>query len=220
MGLKPEFVEQIAERRATLRAMLAILFPKPRPVVWEIGCGHGHFLTRYATVFAQKFCVGVDLRRARIDRGWRKAGHARLANCNFVLAEAREFLLALPPGVTFEEIWVLFPDPWPKKRHHKNRLLQPDFFEAIAGRSEPGARLYFRTDYGTYFRQVEAFLPSLHTWRTAPLGEGWPLEHETVFQARAASFHSLVAIRTSHPARPIEIFAPGLPPPISPTSPA
>lgn len=217
MGLKPEFVEQITRRRAALRAGLAALFPKPCTVIWEIGCGHGHFLARYAADFPEKFCVGVDLRRARIAKSQRKAGRARLVNCHFVLAEAREFLLALPPGVTFEEIWVLFPDPWPKKRHHKNRLLQPEFFEAAADRAETGARLYFRTDYGEYFREVEAFLPSLQTWRLVPPGD-WPLEHETVFQARAASYHSLVAIRTSHPARPVETVAPRLPPPTSPTS--
>jgi tRNA (guanine-N7-)-methyltransferase len=212
-----EFVEQIAGRRAALRAELAALFPQPQLVIWEIGCGHGHFLARYAVDFPEKFCVGVDLRRERIDKGRRKADRARLGNCRFVQAEAREFLHALPAKVTFEEIWVLFPDPWPKKRHHKNRLLQPEFFEAVAGRAGEGARLYFRTDFGEYFREVEAFLPALMTWQPAS-SIAWPLEHETVFQARAASYHSLIAVRTSHPARPVEIVAPGLPPPTNPTS--
>jgi tRNA (guanine-N7-)-methyltransferase len=214
---KPEFVELITGRRTALRAELAALVPKPCTVVWEIGCGHGHFLARYAAEFPQKICVGVDLRRVRVDRGRRKAERAGLANCHFLLAEAREFLLALPPGVTFKEIWVLFPDPWPKKRHHKNRLLLPDFFEVAAGRTGEGARLYFRTDFEEYFRAVESLLPALKTWRQGPSGD-WPLEHETVFQARATSYHSLVAIRTSHPARPVETVAPGLPPPANPTS--
>jgi tRNA (guanine-N7-)-methyltransferase len=217
VDFKPEFVEQIAGRRAALRAELAALFPQPQTVIWEIGCGHGHFLARYAVDFPEKFCVGVDLSRERIDKGRRKADRARLGNCRFVRAEAREFLHALPAKVTFEEIWVLFPDPWPKKRHHKNRLLRPEFFEAVAGRVGEGARLYFRTDFGEYFREVEAFLPALMTWQAAP-SITWPLEHETVFQARAASYHSLVAVRTSHPARSIEIVAPGLPPPTNPTS--
>jgi len=219
VGFKPEFVELIAGRRAALRAELAGALTPAAAVVWEIGCGHGHFLARYAAEFPAKTCLGVDLSSSRIERALRKSQRAALANCRFIRAEAREFLHALPPGVTFEEIWVLFPDPWPKKRHHKNRVLQPEFFEAIAGRARPGARLYFRTDHAGYFGAVAAALPALPTWRPDPAA-GWPLEHETVFQARADSYHSLVAVRTSHPARPIETVAPGLPPPKGPKSPA
>jgi tRNA (guanine-N7-)-methyltransferase len=165
---------------------------------------------RYATEFPEKFCVGVDLRNERIDQGRRKVERAGLSNCHFVCAEAREFLQALPPGVTFGEIWVLFPDPWPKKRHHKNRLLRSDFLEDVAGRVGEGTRLYFRTDYGEYFREVADFIPTLQTWRLDPAAN-WPLEHTTVFQARVASYYSLAAVRTSHPARPGETVAPGLP---------
>lgn len=219
MDFKPGFVEQIAQRRAALRAELAALFPPPRRIVWEIGSGHGHFLARYAAGFPEKLCVGVDLRNERLGKSRRKAERARLPSCHFVRAEAREFLHALPAGVTFEEIWALFPDPWPKKRHHKNRLLQPDFFEAVAGRAGEGTRWYFRTDHEEYFREVAGFIPGLKTWRLEPAAT-WPLEHATVFQARAASYHSLVVVRTSHPARPVATVAPGLPPPGGPTSPA
>ena len=120
-----EFIELIARRRADLRAELGAILPQPRPIVLEIGCGHGHFLARYAADFTAKTCVGVDLSSDRIARAKRKSGRARLPNCHFVRADARDFLSALPAGVTFGEIWLLFPDPWPKKRHHKNRLLQP-----------------------------------------------------------------------------------------------
>jgi len=217
VGFNPEFVEQIAERRAALRAGLAALLPRPGPIVWEIGCGHGHFLARYAAEFPQQNCFGVDVSSQRIGRGLRKSGRANLPNCHFIWGEAREFLHALPAGVTFTEIWVLFPDPWPKKRHQKNRVLQPGFFEAIAGRAGEGTRLYFRTDHGEYFQEVAGFIPTLQTWRLDPAGR-WPFEPETVFQARASTYHSLVAVRTSHPARLVETVAPGLPPPAGPTS--
>ncbi len=215
MDFKPEFVEQITERRAALHAELGTLLPRPIAIVWEVGCGHGHFLARYATEFPRKNCFGVDLSSERIGRARRKSERARLPNCHFLRAEAREFLHALPAGVTFEEIWVLFPDPWPKKRHHKNRVLQPEFFDAIAGRAREGTSLYFRTDHDEYYHEVVAFLAALQTWRLAPAAD-WPLEHETVFQARADNYHSLVAVRTSHPARPVKTVAPGLPPPAVP----
>ncbi len=219
MVFRPEFLALIAGRRAALRKELDVVLPVARPIVWEIGCGHGHFLARYAAENPGRLCFGVDISGPRIERARRKVARARLPNCHFLQAEAREFLNALPPGVSLEETWVLFPDPWPKKRHHKNRVLQPAFFEALAGRSPSGARLYFRTDHAEYHAAVTEIVRQLSTWRLDP-DAPWPLEHETVFQALADRFYSLVAVRTSHPATPIETIAPGLPPPATPTSPA
>ena len=71
----------------------------------------------------------------------------------------------------------------------------------------------------TQLESFAAFLQELKTWRADP-AVPWALEHETVFQARAPSYHSLVLVRTSHPARPISVVAPWLPAPAEPTSPA
>ncbi len=217
MGPKPEFIEHVTQRRAVLRTKLAALIPPTASLVLELGSGHGHFLTRYAEAFPQTLCLGVDLISDRIRRARRKAERARLTNCNFIQAEARELIDALPDAVAFTEVWVLFPDPWPKKRHHKNRLLQPGFFETLARRAGEGARLYFRTDHGEYFRTVAAGLPQMPTWRIDPAAL-WPLEPETVFQARAPSYLSLVAVRTSHPAKPAEATVPGPSAPAAPRS--
>jgi len=217
MTFKPEFLQRVSERRAALSAEVTTLLPVARRIVWEVGCGHGHFLARYASEFPEKSCFGVDICSARIERGQKKATRANLPNCHFVRAEAREFLHALPAEIAIDELWVLFPDPWPKKRHHKNRILQPAFFEAIAGRVGEGAKLYFRTDAVAYFDEVAGFIPGLKTWQLAPADTVWPMEHETVFQARAETYHSLIAVRTSHPATPIETVGPGLPPRAVPT---
>lgn len=219
MVYQPEFLATIAQRRAHLRVEVSALLPSPQPIVWEIGCGHGHFLVRYAELFPAKFCVGVDLILDRLERSDRKRDRAQLDNCHFIRAEAREFLLSLSAGITFEEIWVLFPDPWPKARHNKNRLLKTEFFEAIAGRAGEGARFYFRTDHLEYFAEVESIVANLKTWRRDPAAP-WLLEQETVFQARAPEYYSLVLVRTSDPARKVELVAPGLPPPTTPTLPA
>lgn len=215
MTYKPEFLARITERRAALRAELAELLPANRAITWEIGSGHGHFLVQYAQAFPEKFCVGVDIIRDRLNRSGKKRDRAKLTNCHFVQAEAREFFDALPAGVTLQEVWVLFPDPWPKKRHHKNRIMQADFLESLAGRAGEGTRLYFRTDHAEYFSAVAALVPALQTWQLDP-ATPWPLEQETVFQARAPAYQSLVAVRTSHPARPAETAAPRPPPPVGP----
>lgn len=215
VAYQPEFLARIAERRAALRTELAALLPVGQPFVWEIGSGHGHFLVQYAQAFPAKYCVGVDIIRDRLNRSGRKRERAGLTNCHFVQAEAREFFDALPAGATLAEIWVLFPDPWPKKRHHKNRILQAEFLEALAGRVGEGARLYFRTDHPEYFQSVAALIPALPTWRLDPAAP-WPLEPATVFQSRAPAYQSLVAVRTSHPARPAETTAPRPPPRVGP----
>jgi len=191
---KPEFLAHITARRAALRTELAAILPEPTAIVLEIGSGHGHFLVKYASEHTQKLCLGVDLIGERIVRARKKATRAKLTNCHFIRAEARELIEALPAGVTFAEVWVLFPDPWPKKRHHKNRILQPAFFDFLAERTGQGARLYFRTDHAEYFQWVVARMPEVKTWQIDPAA-AWALEHETVFQARAPSYQSLVATR-------------------------
>lgn len=215
MPYQPEFLARITERRAALRAELAALLPEKQAIVWEIGSGHGHFLVQYAQSFPAKYCVGVDIIRDRLNRSGKKRDRARLTNCHFVQAEAREFFDALPAGISLQEIWVLFPDPWPKKRHHKNRILQTEFLETLASRAGEDTRLYFRTDHAEYFQAVTLLFPELKTWRLDPAAE-WPLEQETVFQARAPAYQSLIAVRTSHPARPIETAALRPPPPVGP----
>lgn len=217
MPFNPGFVEEIARRRTALREELAPHFAAPRSIVWEVGCGHGHFLAAYAAQHPEEPCFGVDICRERIARAQRKSARARLGNCHFVHCEAREFVRALPPEVTFAEIWVLFPDPWPKKRHHKNRIIQADFLEAVAARAGQGARFFFRTDHADYFATASAVFAASKTWALAPRAP-WPLELATVFQARAPSHQSLVAVRTAHPATQVETVAPGLPLPAGPKS--
>lgn len=202
-----------------LRAELVQHLGAPGKITWEVGCGHGHFLVAQATAHPDRFFIGVDISSERITRARRKSERARLANCVFIQCEAREFLRELPRAFTLEEIWVLFPDPWPKKRHHKNRLMQSGFLEAVAGRAGQGARLYYRTDHAEYFAATIGQFAAAQIW-SIDSGGSWPSELATVFQARAPSYQSLVAVRTSHPATPTETVAPGLPPPTSPTSPA
>src|SRR5580704_12280201 len=85
-----------AERRQALAETCAELLKGRAEFVWEIGCGHGHFLTAYARAHAHRLCIGVDLTQDRIARAGRKRDRAGLANLHFLQAEARDFLAALP----------------------------------------------------------------------------------------------------------------------------
>jgi tRNA (guanine-N7-)-methyltransferase len=189
-----EHLERLRERREALRAVCARLLAASPGFVLEIGCGHGHFLTAFAARHPDRRCVGIDLSADRIERAERKRARAGLPNLHFLRAEARDFLAALPDEARPSAIYVLFPDPWPKRRHHKYRLLEPGFLGELARRSGRGARLYFRTDHEPYFAAVAAALAAGPDWRPLPAAP-WPFELPTIFQQKAERYHSLAAER-------------------------
>ena len=193
------YFADVAGRQAELQRTLAAQFPSPGELVWEVGCGHGHFLTAYAAQWPERACVGVDILRDRIARAERKRVRARLERLRFLQADANEFLAALPAHVTLKEIFVLFPDPWPKRRHHKNRIMQQAFLAAVAARAGQGARLFFRTDHAEYFASaLHALNDPRSGWRVST-DVAWPLDLPTVFQQKAPVYYSVVATRLESP---------------------
>jgi tRNA (guanine-N7-)-methyltransferase len=191
--VRPEYAGVLVERRESLRASLQAIFADPaRPrFVFEVGCGHGHFLAAYAAAHPEKTCIGVDIASDRIERAVRKRDRAKLMNLHFIRADAGLFIEALPIHARIGEVFILFPDPWPKSRHHKHRVLQPTFIDAIANHAAPACRLYFRTDHPPYFAQAKAVVSASSRWQH--LDEAWPFEYETVFQSRAEQHESFVA---------------------------
>lgn len=193
-------MKQREERVAELRAKLLETLPADvaagtRGLTLEIGCGHGHFLAAYAQAFPQEFCVGLDLISKRIERAERKRERSGAGNLAFFKAEATEFMTALPERCRLGKIFLLFPDPWPKKRHHKNRLTRPEMLSALAERAPAGTRLHFRTDHAEFFEWSRETVAAHPAW-TLPPDAPWPFEHETYFQSILPdAYRSLVAER-------------------------
>ena len=197
--LSPDYLAVLDERRRVLQDQLSrILFPGGT-FVWEVGSGHGHFLAAYAAAHPECLCIGVDIASERIERALRKRERARLGNLHFIRADARFFLQSLPPGTLISDLFVLFPDPWPKSRHHKHRLLQPGFLMAAADAARPDCRLHFRTDFRPYFDEACSAIRASLQWELMPAATPWPFEFSTVFQNRAAQHDSFIARR-----RPID----------------
>jgi tRNA (guanine-N7-)-methyltransferase len=189
-----QYRELLDARRETLRLVVEPLVRGRGPLTLEIGCGHGHLLAAYAAAHPERFCVGVDIMAERIRRAQHKRDRARLPNLEFVRADALDLLGALPAGTRVERTLVLFPDPWPKRRHWKNRILRPEFLDALAIRCEPGALLAFRTDHAPYFADAAVVADAHPAWQLVPEAP-WPFEHETVFQSRASGYQSWIARR-------------------------
>ena len=136
------------------RLDLSRLFPRFQPVEVELGSGDGSFLVDYAARHPQINLIGVErfLGRARkIDRKGRRAG---LANLRCVRLEAAYFLEYLLPQNSLEAIHVYFPDPWPKRRHHKNRLINEHFVQIARLALRPGGVVWLRTDDANYFAEM------------------------------------------------------------------
>jgi tRNA (guanine-N7-)-methyltransferase len=165
-------------------------------ITFELGCGHGHWLAAYAAAHPTEFCVGIDLITHRVERSVRKQTLGKLANVTFLKAEATEFLDALPATVTLGKIFILYPDPWPKKKHHKNRFINPENLARLAAHADPGARLHFRTDDADYHAWTREHLAAHPAWRLVD-DVPWPFERTTFFEERMKDKRDLVAQRSS-----------------------
>lgn len=162
-------------------------------ITLEIGSGHGHFLTAYAKAFPNEICVGVDVMLSRLAKCSKKAKRLALTNIHFVRSRGEEFLEALPSNIFINKVYILFPDPWPKKRHFKHRLIQDDFLSNLASRMHPGGKLYFRTDYEPYFDWTLEKINSHKNWSLLNPNT-WDFEESTVFQEFSGNnYQSLVA---------------------------
>lgn len=173
---------------------LATHFSGHRSCVLEIGCGHGHYLAAYAQAHPDQRCLGIDLVSKRIEKSLRKADVRALKNLHFMKAEIDEFLECLPEGISFDAVFMLFPDPWPKKRHHKNRMIQTAFLDALAARCPEATPFYFRTDHKGYYDWTREHIAAHPAWgfdNDAP----WPFENSSFFQDLMDSYQSLVARR-------------------------
>jgi len=200
--INPEAVAIVENRRREISAALAELVIEHPVITLELGCGHGHFLTEYAGKHPGQYCVGIDQQANRIGRSFRKRDRSGFGNLCFLRAEGRQFLTCLPEEMRLARIFVLFPDPWPKRRHIKNRMLGPSMLANLARRARPDAELFLRTDDFNYLDWVEANMEASAEWQMNP-ERPWPFEYETVFQRKPRTWRSLSA-RVLRPGKPLD----------------
>jgi tRNA (guanine-N7-)-methyltransferase len=153
--LKTQLENLIVELSSIVeRLELANLFPKPQPLEVELGCGDASFLVEYARRNPEKNFIGVERLLGRISKLDRKGRRAALANLRGVRIESSYFVQWLLPAHSVSALHIYFPDPWPKKKHRKNRLINEQFPALARAALAPGGKIYLRTDDADYFAQM------------------------------------------------------------------
>ncbi len=179
------------QRRQELAKWCRTHLDPAEPFVLEFGCGHGHFLAAFAEAHPERHCVGIDIMTKRIEKATAKAAKRGLDRLHFLKAEADEFLAALRGYARAELVFMLFPDPWPKKRHHKHRMVQTGFLDELADVTVPGGRFCFRTDHDDYHLWTADHLYRHPRWEIQP-AEPWPFEYATYFQGHMEAYRSVI----------------------------
>ncbi len=170
----------------------------PPPVVLEIGFGRGEVLLEMAARRPEASFLGVEVSRKRVEKAARRVARAALANVRLVSAPAEYLLERVLPPASIAECWINFPDPWPKKRHHKRRLVRPDVVALLARALAPGAVLHVATDHEGYAEWIDFVLsraPGLENLHAAlPFARERPAtrsesRYEAEFAAEGRALH-------------------------------
>jgi tRNA (guanine-N7-)-methyltransferase len=132
----------------------AELFGRAAPLHVDLGCGDGSFLCELARQLPEKNLLGIERLTKRVEKARRRAGE--IHNVRFMRVETSCALRYLLPEKSVETFYLLFPDPWPKRRHQRRRIFTADFLDSVAAVVQPGGLLRAATDQLDYFQQMES----------------------------------------------------------------
>jgi tRNA (guanine-N7-)-methyltransferase len=134
-----------------------VLFGRRAPRVLEIGFGAGDALLTEAAAHPENDYLGIEVHRPGVGSLLRRLEAQGVVNVRVICRDAVEVLQHSIPDASLSGVRVFFPDPWPKRRHHKRRLVQPSFAALVARKLKPGGRLHLATDdedYAQHMMQV------------------------------------------------------------------
>ncbi len=137
------------------------VFGNGNPLALEIGCGIGDFIVKTASDRPEWNFIAIDFYNKGCWKSCRRIDRAGLTNVRVLRVEAREFITEWIPKGSLSAVYINCPDPWPKKKHRKRRLVNRQFLEFIREYMVVGADLYFATDFDDYGIEVAGILPGL-----------------------------------------------------------
>jgi tRNA (guanine-N7-)-methyltransferase len=164
------------------------IFGRETVVEVEIGCGKGKFLLELARAFPDRSLLAIE-RAGKYHRlCCERAARRGVSNVRLIRTTAEDLLFRLIAPRSVDTLFVLFPDPWPKKRHHKRRLFTPPVATAMAVALKPGGRLLVKTDHADYAGIIDSVLASEDGLRRVDAGsafEGLPVSgFESKYEAQ------------------------------------
>jgi tRNA (guanine-N7-)-methyltransferase len=170
---------------------LDALFGRRAPRTLEIGFGNGEHLASLAAAHPERDYLGIEVHRPGVGHLLMLAGERGLSNVRASQHDAVEVLRNQIPPESLDEVLVLFPDPWHKKRHNKRRLIQPAFVELLAPRVRKDGVLRLATDWEEYALQMLEVLRGADSLfaNESPSGDWMPRHEErapTRFEKRGA----------------------------------
>jgi tRNA (guanine-N7-)-methyltransferase len=144
-------------------------FGRHAPHILEIGFGMGETTATIAAANPQNDYLGIEVHSPGVGSLMKRIGEEQLQNIRVIQHDAVDVLQSMLPPESLDGVHLFFPDPWPKKRHFKRRLVQPPFIALVASRLKPGGYFHAATDWEDYATQMLSVLsgePSLEN--TAP----------------------------------------------------
>ncbi len=136
----------------------AAVFGRSAPLTLEVGFGNGASLAAMAANEPESDFIGIEVHRPGVGRLLRQLEQQGLGNVRVFCQDAVEVLEQRIPDASLQRVLLLFPDPWPKKKHHKRRIVQADFVALVARRLKPGGLFHLATDWQAYAEQMLAVM--------------------------------------------------------------
>lgn len=166
------------------------VFGRSAPLVVEVGFGMGDSLVAMASTETDKDYLGIEVHPPGVGRLINAAGKGGLHNLRVYMADAVDVLKDCVPDQSIDRFQLYFPDPWHKKKHHKRRIVQPEFVQLIATKLKSGALLHFATDWEHYAEQMAEVLQAapglVSEGGNSPFVERPPFRPITKFEQRGA----------------------------------
>ena len=182
-----------------MRLDVAQLFGRRGPLHVDLGCGDGSFLCELAQQFPHKNFLGVERLTKRVEKVRRRS--EKIANVRILRTDTLFAVRYLLPANSVDTFYLLFPDPWPKRRHQCRRIFTRDFLDSIAAALEQNGLLHIATDQLDYFHQIKRLSRDHSQFQIVDFDNAVlpPSKFERRFRAHNLPIYRLMLGKTSDP---------------------
>ena len=174
------------------------VFPRRAPIEIDLGCGDGAFLMAMARANPEHNFFGIERLLGRVRKVCRKVAREDLKNARVLRLEVARALSNLLPADSIAAFHLLFPDPWPKRRHHRRRAFTAEFLSCIHRALIGGGLFHIATDHADYFHQIERVIAAADTFVVSVGQHDFPVTtFEQKFLMRGISIQRLLLRKPS-----------------------